>query len=156
MPFAQQNIYIFPIAVAIAGFLLARYIYAKKKRKEKLVCLLDSDCDAVVHSQYSTFLGIPLEIYGMIYFALIALFFLSAIFIPNLYSPYLQIIILIIAFISFLFSVYLAFIQIILIREWCMWCLISTILTTLLLVAVLITSPLSIKNLLFAFLNLIL
>ncbi len=153
MIFTQQINYIFPAIVAVAGFILARYIHTKKKKKEKLVCLLDSDCDAVVHSQYSTFLGVPLEIYGMIYFALMSLFFLSAIVSPQVYSSYCLIIIPIIAFASFLFSTYLVFIQILLLKDWCMWCLASTILTTLLLVAVLMTSPLNIKSLLFAFLK---
>ncbi len=151
MIFTQQNTYLLPIIVASAGFFLARYIYVKKKRKEKLVCLLDSDCDAVVHSQYSTFLGIPLEIFGMIYFALMALFFISAVFLPQLYSSYLLILVPIVAFISCLFSLYLASIQILLIKEWCMWCLISTILTTLLFIVILIASPLNIKVLLIGF-----
>lgn len=143
----QKILNLLPIFIAIAGFFLARYIFTKKRRKEKLVCLLDSDCDAVVHSQYSTFLGVPLEVFGMIYFAFIALFFLFAIFLPQLYSSYFLILIPIIAFVSFLFSIYLVSIQILLIKEWCMWCLISTTLTTLLLIAVLIASPLNIKGL---------
>lgn len=156
MIFTQQINYIFPAIVAISGFILARYIYAKKKKKEKLVCLLDSDCDAVVHSQYSTFLGIPLETYGMVYFALMSLFFLSVIISPQIYSSYCEIIIPTLAFVSFLFSIYLVFIQILLLKNWCIWCLASTTITTLLLVAILMTSPLHIKNLLFEFLNLIL
>lgn len=153
MLFSQQNIYIFPIAVAIAGFLLARYIYAKKKKKEKLICLLDSDCDAVVHSRYSTFLGVPLEIYGMIYFALIALFLLSSIFISQLNSPLSQIIIFVTTFVSCLFSLYLASIQIILIRQWCMWCLLSTALNVLLFASIAFTSPLNIKGLIINIIN---
>lgn len=158
MIFNQQIHYIFPVLVAITGFFLARYIYAKKKKKERLVCLLDSDCDAVVNSQYSTFLGIPLEIYGMFYFALMSLFFLLVIALPQIYSSYHLIILTIptIALASFFFSIYLIFIQILLIKEWCMWCLASTVITTLLLVAVLMTAPLGIKSILFAFLDLIL
>ncbi|MBU6431574.1 MAG: hypothetical protein KGJ58_04575 [Patescibacteria group bacterium] len=147
MTTTQQILRFLPIIIATAGFFLARYIFTKKRRKEKLVCLLDSDCDAVVHSRYSTFLGVPLEIFGMFYFAFIALFFLSAIFLPQLNSPYLLIFIPAIAFVSFLFSIYLASIQILLIKEWCMWCLISTILTTLLLAAILIASHLNVKGL---------
>lgn len=153
----QQTNYIFPVMVAIVGFFLASYIYVKKKKKEKLVCLLDSDCDAVVHSQYSTFLGIPLEIYGVVYFAFMALFFLSVIISPQIYSLYYMIIIPAIAFGSFLFSVYLVFIQILLIKEWCMWCLASTAITTLLLVTILMApnniSFLNIKIILFTFLK---
>lgn len=153
MSFAQQNIYVFPIVIAIAGFLLARYIYTKKKKKEKLVCLLDSDCDAVVHSRYSTFLGVPLEIYGMIYFTLIALFLFSSLFISQLNSPFFQIIIFVATFASCLFSLYLASIQIILIKQWCMWCLISTILNVLLFTATMFASSLNIKGLVINIIN---
>ena len=153
MTLSQQIIRALTIAIAIAGFLLARYIYTKKKKKEKLVCLLDSDCDAVVRSQYSTFLGAPLEIWGMAYFALIALFFLSFIFLPQLNSSFFQIIIFAATFVSCLFSLYLASIQIILIKQWCMWCLISTILNVLLFGAIVFTSPLNIKELVINIIN---
>lgn len=153
MILTQQINYIFPAIIAVAGFLLARYIYTKKKKKEKLVCLLDSDCDAVVHSQYSTFLGVTLEIYGMIYFALMAVFFFSASAQPQIYSSYFLIIVPAIAFASFLFSLYLVSIQTLLIKDWCMWCLASTIITTILLASILMASPLDIKILLFAFLK---
>ena len=76
----HQIVSIIIVAIVGSGFLLARYIFIKKKRKEKIVCLLDSNCDIVVHSQYSTFLGVPLEVFGMIYFALIGLFFIGSFF----------------------------------------------------------------------------
>jgi len=112
---------------------LALYIFTKKKRKETLVCPLDSNCDAVVHSRYSTFLGIPLEVMGMFYFAFIFLYFLTLG--------------------AFLFSIYLVMVQMLLIKEWCAWCLVSTVLCVTEFVLVLALSPLNIKGLFAAIFN---
>lgn len=146
--FPEILLNILPIILGTSGFFLARYIYTKKKRKEKLVCPLDSDCDAVVHSRYSTFLGIPLEDMGMFYFAFIALFYLASLFLPLLSAPFFVFFIPFLSLTAFLFSIYLASIQLLLIKQWCAWCLISTILCAALFIAILITSPLNIKGLL--------
>lgn len=146
----QKILNLLPVIIAVGGFFLAHYIYNKKKRKEILVCPLDSNCDAVVHSRYSTFLGIPLEVMGMIYFSFITLFFLSALFIPQLNSGYFLFIAPIMTFGAFLFSLYLVLVQLLLIKQWCAWCLISTILCTLEFATVLTISPLNIKELLSA------
>lgn len=146
----QKILNFLPIVIALGGFFLARYIYGKKKRKEILVCPLDSNCDAVVHSRYSTFFGIPLEVMGMFYFSFIALFFLSALFIPQLNSGYFLFLAPVVTFGAFLFSIYLVSVQLLLIKQWCAWCLISTILCTIEFATVLTLSPLNIKGLLSA------
>lgn len=151
---AQQILQFLPVVIALGGFFLALYIFTKKKRKETLVCPLDSDCDAVVHSRYSTFLGIPLEVMGMFYFALIGLYFLLNIFISQLSSGYFIFLPPVITFGAFLFSIYLVSVQLLLIRQWCAWCLISTILCTLQFALVLTISPLNIKRLLLTIFNL--
>ena len=153
MTTAQQILRFLPIIIVLGGFFLALYIFTKKKRKETLVCPLDSNCDAVVHSRYSTFLGIPLEVMGMFYFAFIALFFLSAFFIPQLNSGYFIFLTPIVTFGAFIFSIYLVLIQLLLIKQWCAWCLISTILCTMEFVTILTLSPLNIKGLLSAIFN---
>lgn len=139
--------------IAGGGFFLARHIFVKKRRKEKIVCLLDSKCDEVVHSQYSTFLGVPIEIFGMIYFAFIGIFFISTLLIAELDSIYLALFILITTFGAFVFSIYLSTIQLFIIKQYCSWCLISSILCTVEFVVVVTSSPLNIKALLSAVLN---
>lgn len=148
MKIALNMANILPIILGIGGFFLARYIYSKKKRKEKLVCPLDSDCDAVVHSRYSTFLGIPLENLGMFYFVFIALFYISSLFIPFLNSTFFALFIPLISLLAFLFSIYLAMIQLLLIKQWCVWCLVSTTISAALFIIILVISPLNIKGLL--------
>lgn len=141
------------VAIAGSGFILARYIFTKKRRKEKIVCLLDSNCDIVVHSQYSTFLGVPLEVFGMIYFALIGLFFIGTFFVAELNSIYFATLMPIITFGAFAFSIYLSTVQLSIIKQWCSWCLISTILCATEFAIIFTTSTLNFKALLFAVLN---
>lgn len=150
---AQKILNLLPVIIATGGLFLALYIFTKKKRKEILVCPLDSDCDAVVHSRYSTFLGIPLEVMGIFYFAFIALFFLSAFFIPQLNSSYFLLFAPAVTLGAFLFSIYLVLVQLLVIKQWCAWCLISTILCTMEFALVLTLSPLNIKGLFAAIFN---
>ena len=147
----HQIVSIIIVAIAGSGFLLARYIFIKKKRKEKIVCLLDSNCDIVVHSQYSTFLGVPLEVFGMIYFALIGLFFIGSFFVAELNSFYFAVFIPIITFGVFAFSIYLSAVQLLIIKQWCSWCLISTALSAAEFIIIFTTSTLNFKALLLAF-----
>lgn len=150
---AHQIIGIILAIIAGGGFFLARYIFIKKRKKEKIVCLLDSKCDEVVHSQYSTFLGVPIEVFGMIYFGLIGLFFISALLIAEFDSIYLALFILITTFGAFVFSIYLSTIQLFIIKQYCSWCLISSILCAIEFAVVATSSPLNIKALLSAVLN---
>lgn len=150
---APQILSIILITIAGGGFFLARYIFIKKRKKEKIVCLLDSKCDEVVHSQYSAFLGVPIEVFGMIYFALIGLFFILAFLIAGLDSIYLALFILMVTFGAFVFSIYLSTIQLFIIKQYCSWCFISTILCAVEFAIVLTSSPLNARAFLSAVFN---
>ncbi|MBI2097416.1 MAG: vitamin K epoxide reductase family protein [Candidatus Vogelbacteria bacterium] len=115
------------VVVALAGFAVAFYIWRQKRRAEGLVCPLHSNCAAVIHSQYSTFLGLPLELWGMGYYALVALTYLSFILAPAARALNLMHLISWLSVLAFLFSLYLTYIQAVKLREWCTWCLISAL-----------------------------
>jgi len=110
--------------LGIAGFLIAAYIYGKKKAKKKLVCPRYSNCDTVIHSDYSKILGIPVEVLGMIYYAFIGTAY-SFVFIFGLWSMTVALILIGISGCAVLFSVYLVSIQAFVLKHWCMWCLCS-------------------------------
>jgi uncharacterized membrane protein len=56
---------------------------ALKKQGKQMVCLVGHKCDDVVFSDYSTFLGLNLEIMGFVYYAAIALFYIIYLLIPS-------------------------------------------------------------------------
>ena len=153
MTTTQQILQFAPIIIALGGLFLAFYIFTKKKSKETLVCPLNSNCDAVINSQYSTFLGIPLEIIGVFYFSFIFLFFLVSFFVVGFNSGYFAFVPPIVTLTAFLFSIYLVMVQLILIKQWCLWCLVSTFLCAMEFIFILILSPLNIKALLSAIFN---
>ena len=125
------------VIVAATGFLVARHIYVKKRRSHPFVCPLNFDCHAVVSSSYSKVLGIPLEVIGMLYYAIIALSYLIFLILPEIDRDIYGQAVMFISVFAFLFSLYLTYIQAVKIKEWCSWCLFSAFLCTLIFFAVL-------------------
>lgn len=115
-----------------------------------MVCPLKSDCNAVIHSEYSKFLGIRLEILGMIYYSAIALFYFISLFI-NFNSNILFFLVLILTVSAFLFSIYLTFIQIFNLKQLCTWCLTSAFLCAVIFVSAIFNYPFDFMPILFRY-----
>ena len=114
------------IFLAFGGFLIALYLrHHKRNVQEALICPLKANCDTVIHSNYSVFMGIPVEILGMIYYMLIAVGYGIVIIFPVTYVPLFASGLLSITIFAFLFSMYLTIIQAFALQNWCTWCLIS-------------------------------
>src|SRR3989344_1068910 len=128
------------IFAAFGGFLLAFYIRHKKQARETIICPLDSDCDAVIFSEYSKFFGIPLEILGLLYYGIVAVGYALFLAFPAFASPLAVFGVLTLTITAFLFSLYLTFIQAFALRQWCTWCLMSAGLCTIIFFAALFAS----------------
>lgn len=122
-------------SVALGGFFIAFYIWRQKHRVETLVCPLHSNCETVIHSAYSTFLGLPLEWLGMFYYAVVAISYVSFLFSPAARALNLMLLISWVTVAAFLFSLYLTYIQAVKLREWCTWCLISALFCSIIFLA---------------------
>lgn len=123
--------YILVIFAAFGGFLLAFYIRHKKSAKEALVCPIGADCDAVIYSEYSKFLGLPVEMLGLFYYGVVAVSYGLFLVLPELAGISAVFGILVFSATAFLFSLYLTFIQAFALKQWCSWCLTSAGLSTL-------------------------
>jgi uncharacterized membrane protein len=132
--------YFFIITLATAGFIIAWYIYFKKQTHDTLVCPLNSKCEVVINSSFSRFFGIPIEILGMGYYALMIIGYTVFMVMPSAATPLAIFLIVIISTAAFLFSIYLTFIQAFALREWCTWCLTSATLSTLIFLAAILFS----------------
>ena len=119
--------YLVTIAASLVGLTIAYYIDAHKRSGQKMVCPLDSDCEAVVTSKYSTFLGHPLEKWGMLYYSAIIVVYLIFIFYPSLAHPAILGLVGISSAFASIFSLYLTYIQFARLHEWCAWCLASAL-----------------------------
>lgn len=118
------------VLLGLAGFLISFYIYKKKKTKKKLICPRRSNCETVIHSDYSKILGIPVEVLGMIYY-----FFISSSYIVisifGFWSSYVSVALVGVSMCSVLFSIYLVSIQMFVLKHWCIWCLSSAFVSIL-------------------------
>lgn len=121
--------YAFIAFSAINGFGVAFYIYSIKKQHKELVCPIGSDCNVVINSKYSKFLGISLEYFGMFYYALIFSSYIILIFAPNFLSELFLYVLIMFTIGAFLFSLYLLFVQAFILQQWCIWCLLSATLS---------------------------
>lgn len=119
---------IFPIIIifiAFAGFVLATYLFHKKRsKKEPLICPFKGNCTDVIRSDYSTFFHIPVEILGLLYYACIAIGYGMVLAVPESFL-WLDIPLLLASTAAALFSLYLTFIQFVTLRKICTWCLCS-------------------------------
>ena len=123
---------------ALLGFAIAFYIFYKKFRQEKLVCIIGEDCNKVVESEYSKLWGIRLEALGMIYYGLVALYYgVDGALLQNAFSL-VDTVVAGASILAFLLSLYLTVIQFVVLRDLCEWCLASGILSTVIFLAILL------------------
>lgn len=118
------------IFLAFAGFILAWYLGHKKRTPEPMICPLKGDCAAVIRSEFSSFLGIPVERLGLLYYALVALLYGALLIWPEAATPVVVLFAVGVSLSAFLFSAYLTFIQLGFIQEICTWCLLSAFFST--------------------------
>ena len=128
-------LYLVIIAAGVAGVFLSLHIHRKKRTQERLVCPIGFDCDTVIHSKYSIFLGVPLEVGGILYYAAIASSYSFFLIFPDFFSVVLSRGALVISGIALLFSIYLTGVQMFVIKQWCSWCLISAVLSAVIFAA---------------------
>ena len=121
--------YAFIVFAAAGGFGVALYIYYTKKHHKLLVCPIGSNCNAVVSSRYARFLGVSLEYWGMLYYAIIFTTYIVLIFAPHLLSGLFLAGLTMLTTAAFFFSLYLLFVQAFLLRQWCIWCILSAALS---------------------------
>jgi len=123
---SQMASYTIIIFLAFGGFLIARYIrHHKKNVQEALICPLKANCDMVIHSDYSKFLGIPVETLGMTYYGVLAISYGLITIFPVLGVPLVASGLLFATICAFIFSIYLTLVQAFILKNWCTWCLIS-------------------------------
>ncbi|MDO8470777.1 MAG: vitamin K epoxide reductase family protein [bacterium] len=126
--------------LSLFGFGVSFYIFFKKKRGEKLVCLIGEDCNKVVNSSYNSMFGFPNEILGMGYYALVAFGAMLLQSGVSMIGPFpLRLLSLATSGTAALFSLYLIYIQAFVLKEWCEYC-VATALTSCAIFAILALS----------------
>jgi len=127
------NIWVF--LLAIVGFIIAWYIFYKKRKKEHIICIVGKKCETVLYSKYNKMFGFSNENLGMVYYFLVAV--LVIIFLLGTESfGFISITTILIAsaVFAFVFSLYLTYIQFFVLKAACDYCLMSTVINLLILI----------------------
>ena len=116
------------IVLALLGVIDAVYLGWKYVKKEELICPLDGECNKVVNSKWSKFLGIRNELWGVVYYVFVLIFgILLALGRVESFVVYLAVL----SGIGLAFSVFLVYVQAKIIKTYCFYCLISALLSFL-------------------------
>ena len=127
MSFLENEIFVRGLMslLGVSGFFVARLISNHKIKKRPLVCPAGFDCHAVVHSDYSKFLNIRVEVLGMLYYALIAISYFISIFFSGSLPDIFVALVAVSSLGAFVFSGYLIWVQIFVLKKGCSWCFVS-------------------------------
>ena len=117
------------VVLALVGFTDASFLFAKRISGTPIPCFITHGCDEVSKSPYSVLFGVPLSLLGMIFYlgtGFLALLYLD---IKNLLVGKLLVLATALGFLS---SCYFIYIQKFKIGAFCIYCIMSAIISTIL------------------------
>ncbi len=116
------------LVVSLIGFTDATYLAVEHYRGEIPPCGIQG-CEKVTTSEYSTFLGIPVALFGSLYYLLF--FLMSVVFFDTKNKKFLRILSSL-SPIGFLMSIYFLVLQLFVIKAICLYCMLSVTTSTIL------------------------
>ena len=149
---SQTLLQAFIILFGIAGLTVSTYLHFKKKNlSDGMACPMDGSCEDVITSKYSKFLGLDVEILGMLYYTTVIVAYTVFLFTPQVAPSWFVFGVLMSSIIAVMFSLYLTFLQAFTLEMWCTWCLISATFTALILTAALPAASIALGSLMSQF-----
>lgn len=121
---------------SLLGFAVSSFLLYEYNLSGPMLCPTGAGCDLVRASPYSSFLGISIPILGVIFYLTMA--FLSVVHSHELPTKIVKKLQLIFAVAGVGFGVYLTYLEAFIIKAFCFWCVISFIISLVILCAVLI------------------
>lgn len=118
------------IVLALIGFADSTFLLAKRLSGGPIPCVLGfTGCDTVSKSPYSVLFGIPLSAYGMVFYLSIGILGLLYLDTKNAFFARLIFPVTILGFLS---SAYFMYVQGFLIKAFCVYCILSAVISTVL------------------------
>lgn len=114
------------VLLGFIGFFISFYIFRKKNTKKKLICPVRTNCELVTNSDYSVVGPFRVEVLGVLYYSIMTALYLFVYF-YIVWTPLVNVVFVVLSGVSVLFSLYLMFVQSFLIRQWCIWCMSSAL-----------------------------
>ncbi len=117
------------VIVSFLGFLDATYLTVIHYAGLNIGCIITTGCDTVTTSAYSEVFGIPLALFGAIFYLVV---FLSSLMYVDKRTPAILFFLPILGLGGFLTSLYLIYLQLFVIKALCFYCLLSAGTSTIL------------------------
>ncbi len=120
--------------LSLIGFIDAIYLTASHYLGGDISCFLVGGCDVVTTSVYSTIGPIPVALLGALFYLTVLV--LALLFFQTRLEVFLKLI-LALALVAFVASLYFLFLQIFILQAYCSYCLLSALISTLILLTAL-------------------
>jgi len=114
---------------SLMGFADAFFLFMKKIAGGPIPCFIGTGCDTVASSPYSNMFGIPIALYGAVFYLLIGV--CTLLYLDTKKILFARLLLPLTA-LGFLMSVYFIYVQKFLIGAFCIYCIISAIVSTIL------------------------
>jgi len=125
------------VIVAFLGFLDATYLTVKEYSGENLNCVIFDGCNEVANSEYRLILGLPVALYGVIYY--FGILFIGLLYLddpsrkfPNIFKLLSVKFLPIYTLIGFVMTLRFVYLQLFVIKAICSYCMMSAVTSTLL------------------------
>lgn len=123
------------LILALIGFADSVFLLAEKMNGGPIPCALGAGCDTVANSPYSLLFGIPLAAYGVAFYLVVGI---TTLFCLDTKKIFWERALFLATTAGFLMSVYFIYVQKFLIGAFCVYCIISAIIATLLFCATIV------------------
>lgn len=121
----MKNKYFLSLIISLIAFFIASYLSILHFKDSVPPCTF-SGCEVVLTSKYSEVFGVPVALYGAIFYLLLTV--LSTILITS-YNKRVNLIFVLLSSAGFISTLYFLFLQTALIKEFCQYCIITEILS---------------------------
>lgn len=128
------EIVILLIIFEILGIFDSGYLILKRISKKPLTCLINNNCEKVLTSKWNKLFFIRNDLLGLIYYTLMIIFGLYFIFVSDSFLVLAKII----SGLALLTSIFLIFIQFKILKQYCFYCLISSLINLFIFLIILI------------------
>lgn len=118
------------VVISLLGIFDAGFITYEKLSGRIPTCRPPFECGTVLNSDWAYIAGIPLSIYGLVFYLIVFVFSVLNVLEVQLTIPVTKTIrntIYLLTMFGFGFSLYLIFLMQFIIGAWCLWCLFSAI-----------------------------
>ena len=118
---------IFILILSFAGILDTSYLTIKRFTRDSINCSIFEGCDFVTTSVYSTILGIPVAVLGIVFY--VSIFTLSYLYLKSKNQKIVKFIFGL-SIVGFLMSIWFLYTQAFVLNAFCLYCLVSAGLST--------------------------